>query len=34
MKLKAKSSYKNLDNTENFISLQSASNHLKLLAVF
>ncbi len=32
MKIKAKSSYVDLDNTENFISLLSASTHLKLIA--
>ena len=32
MKIKAKKTYKDLDNTENFISLGSTSTHLKLLA--
>ena len=32
MKLKAKKTYKELDNTVNFNSLLSASTHLKLLA--
>lgn len=32
MKIKAKSSYYNLDNTENFNALSSASTHLRLVA--
>ncbi|QDP67957.1 MAG: hypothetical protein Tp1122DCM00d2C27307611_47 [Prokaryotic dsDNA virus sp.] len=31
MKIKAKASYKKLDNTENYLSLSSASKHIKLM---